>query len=982
MNLHLMRKMFRVLAVAVSLAGATGCSEDVVSTEQPKENRIPGSEVGVRELKLSVPRMSRFDKVIDRFSCRIHLRGRKDRVNYPVNIFLSADTDSLYIEGDDPILSELPHQMYHLNAITFAGKNMSVRGDDEAKEDTVYVGARLNIEDPNNIHFGSSFNVGANSIGSGTEDDPWIIASGDDFMTKISDPMTRGETHDGKYFEITRNLNLNTMSVANGKGWEPAGHNNINGGSTDFNGVINGCDNYIENLYCYTDAGYGGLFYSLGERAYIHNLEMRRVMLIGNSNIGAFACTSKEGCRLDSIEVNGTIEGKSSVGGLIGAGDAKVRVCISSVNISIPEQSSYIGGMIGRTAKSEFVDCIRTGRIDAPTSDYVGGFLGYGDDGYGTARFIRCYTSGSVAGYRYVGGFAGGADADFTDCHAGATLPQDSYAYTTQWDVFNLNNRMNPFPLTVEASGEQAGGFIGSAGLSFLSGENSFAYSSPAKPNIIADSYAGAFAGRGNMSVEPGVKFTSYAYVEAKGGNAGGVIGYGKVSGSGAELINYGNVTGGMNTGGVIGYITDHGLKSLTFVNSGNVKGDGFVGGTIGACEGFIDDSVLKNDGNVEGTGDCVGGLIGQCSGFDLAEGSHVSSDNGSLKISGKSKVGGVCGSLYYISSNSSEIDYCPVYANIISSGGMAGGLVGYAHVTAAYYDANLFREHHPVRVSITTNGGDNTGGVLGYLANASIKGIDISGFGENLQASITTNGNIAGGIIGRVVNRQNSSATRIRDCHSFATISSTASSEVSGFGGIVGWYECEVQVVELSVGKCSFQGSLAGPNMTAAAGIVGFCKAVNVSSSYNAGRVDAVMSVGGIVGRLDRFGHISDCFNMGEVPSASGREWLAGIIGQKEDNNSDKVNITNCYNVGQTGWGIIGGEKNSKYSISHCYYLNSASNGDMKNSGSQSKNADELRRKSTFSGWSESVWEFHEGSAAPTLKGVPMFNNKLPLQK
>lgn len=41
----------------------------------------------------------------------------------------------------------------------------------------------------------------------------------------------------------------------------------------------------------------------------------------------------QKGCRLDSIEVNGTIEGKVNVGGLIGNGDADIRMCISSVDI-------------------------------------------------------------------------------------------------------------------------------------------------------------------------------------------------------------------------------------------------------------------------------------------------------------------------------------------------------------------------------------------------------------------------------------------------------------------------------------------------------------------------------------------------------------------------------------------------------------------------------------------------------------------------
>ena len=977
-------KAFGALAIAFTLVGSAACSEDVVAPEQSKDNSIPGQEVGIRELKVSVPRLSRFDKVVDHFSCRIHLRGRRDHVDYPVNIFLSADKDSLYIEADDPILAELPHQLYHLNAITFAGKDMAARSDEEVREDTVYVGARLSLEDPDNIHFRSSFNVGANSIGSGTESDPWVIASGDDFMMRISDPMTRGETHEGKYFEITRNLNLNTSAVAYGKGWEPAGHNNVNGGSTDFNGTIDGCDNYIDNLYCYTDAGCGGLFYGLGEKAYIHNLEMRRVLLIGNSNIGAFACTSKKGCRLDSIEVNGSIEGKENIGGLIGSGDAWVKACISSVNITVPEgEASNIGGMIGNAQFATFKDCLRSGQIEAPTAEYVGGFVGKGGTGKyadADAEFERCYVSGSISGKTYVGGFAGYSNVDITNCHAGATLPQDSYAYTTQWDIFNLNNRMTPLPLLVESKGMYAGGFVGYSDRAFVNGENSFAYSSPAKPNITATSYAGALIGRGSIHCGTGTKVTSYAYVEAPEGYVGGLMGRGKVYGS-PTLTNYGNVSGGgKDTGGVIGYVEGVAI-TINCTNTGNVRGQDYVGGIIGRCDEAITKSLMQNDGNVEATGDYVGGLFGSAgTTVNLLDGSRVSNENGSLKITGKSKVGGLCGYLRYYAGHAYNIGYCPVYANIISTGGSAGGLFGYVEIVVDRHNENMFASHHPVRVSIDVRGADNAGGAIGYLMNSSTKPPCISGFNDRLKASITTNGNIAGGIVGRIVNKKFDGPV-VENCHSFTGITSTASGEVSGFGGIVGWFETDY-ANPLQITMCSNHGTLSGPHMTAIGGIAGYCETIDISKCYNAGRIDGVMSVGGIIGRLNDAGIIKDCFNMGEVPSASGREWLAGIIGQKEDRSSQIVEIQNCYNVGTTGWGIIGGEKNSIYDIDRCYYLGSASNGDMKNSGSQSKTADEMRRKSSYDSWSASTWEFHEGTAAPTLAGMPMFNHKLPLQK
>lgn len=140
---------------------------------------------------------------------------------------------------------------------------------------------------------------------------------------------------------------------------------------------------------------------------------------------------------------------------------------------------------------------------------------------------------------------------------------------------------------------------------------------------------------------------------------------------------------------------------------------------------------------------------------MELRDGSHVSSENGSLKITGRSYVGGICGFLQYIAHISPKVKYCPVYANIISTGGNAGGIIGNMEIWDDGIYEKVFETHYPVRVSITVDGGDNAGGAIGYLTYKSSKKVPvISGFNDNLQASITTKGNIAGGIIGRVKTR------------------------------------------------------------------------------------------------------------------------------------------------------------------------------------------------------------------------------------
>ena len=56
------------------------------------------------------------------------------------------------------------------------------------------------------------------------------------------------------------------------------------------------------------------------------------------------------------------------------------------------------------------------------------------------------------------------------------------------------------------------------------------------------------------------------------------------------------------------------------------------------------------------------------------------------------------------------------------------------------------------------------------------------------------------------------------------------------------------------------------------------------------------------------------------------------------------------------------------------CKKALTASDGDMKKSGSVSKNATQMRQKGTYSGYSTDIWSFGtDGQGAPTLK-----NNKI----
>lgn len=951
------------------------CADDKEEITVPTENRIPGQELGIRQLSVKLPRLGRLEALFSKVNCRIHIKGVDDRITYPVNTYLSATTDTLIIEAEDPILSELPHQMYHLNYITFPKRDLTSKADGEVSDagvqDTVYLGARLSVEDPNDIRFRSSFNLEADRIGVGSAADPVAIACGKNFYEIICNGLTSGNDLSGQYYELTANINFQMPDITTDKGWPPAGMHNISGGSTPFNGVIDGNGNVIDLLSSSSTEDYAGLFYQLGPQAHLHDIEFASVALMGKDYIGTVACHSTEGARLENISLHGFINGASSIGGLIGAGNATVENCVSSLTVSVKSgtSASFVGGLIGYTTSSQFKNCILTGLVAAPTCDRVGGITGSG------GSFTNCYVGGSITGHDYTGGISGDANGTFSGCRVGATLSYNSYAFP--WEVFLEQPRVSPFSISITGR-KYVGGFAGRASLT-LEGENLFMRESGTTATLTGDDYVGGLAGYCYaLEARASASYTSYAHINGHS-RVGGIVGDLSRMNTDATFTNRGaiNATGNY-CGGIVGSSSNLACKG-TWTNEATIVGTSGVGGVIGKV-GDMDSQCrinMINDGALTGTTSDLGGLVGSSSSqLNFGADSRVSHEGGSLKISGGSNVGGIVGSLGMgVGSEAYVIDkQPPVYANILSTGTSTGGICGYMRLQRTKGTIRIINGVNTCKTVIT--GSSCVGGVIGYLHTDTdqndVGQIILSGI-TGLTGSITASGGAVGGIVGRVENKNNKSIL-IENCQNYLNLTSTASSNVDGFGGIAGLRD--ERGYEIRISRCANYGNISGRNVSAAGGIFGQQEEnVYINECFNAGKIDANSAVGGILGRVFEHAAVDNCFNMGEVPWTSGKSLLAGIVGQKENKSKKDLIIKNCYNIGSTGWGIIGGEDDKNVECHNCYYLDTASDGDMKKSGSVSKTASQMKQKSTYSAYPSDVWAFGtDGQAAPTLK-----NNKIP---
>ena len=216
------------------------------------------------------------------------------------------------------------------------------------------------------VFAGAVFGAGSYNGGSGTEGDPYQIA-------------TAGQLHElslhsvdwGKHFLLTSDLDLAGVEMG------PIGLDSTNA----FVGVFDGGGHVISNLTInMPDSGYVGLFgYLEGE---IKNLGLENVSVTGDFYVGGLVGYSVNST-ISQCFSRGTVNGNIRVGGLIGCGVSGIaRNCYSLASVT--------GDKI------------------------VGGFFGT-NYGYPGMEPICCYSAGSVSGNQYVGGFTGLVSGSFQE---------------------------------------------------------------------------------------------------------------------------------------------------------------------------------------------------------------------------------------------------------------------------------------------------------------------------------------------------------------------------------------------------------------------------------------------------------------------------------------------------------------------------------------------------------------------------------------
>ena len=505
---------------------------------------------------------------------------------------------------------------------------------------------------------------------------------------------------------------------------------------------------------------------------------------------------------------NAEVAGLDRVGGVIGGlynnhnGDNTVVISKCENTAEVVAKGEYAGGVVGylyqnvdysSSSTLKATEIVNTGNVTGTT--YVGGIFGYGETDNANSLVQDCANQAVITGECYMGCIAGRLSSiGIADCKntgstltatGHATIDGEKYAYVGGFVGYGYtaSNCTNEVTIDYTDSGRYVGGIIG---FTDAAGNYSMAGLKNTAPIHGHARVGGIFGGvynysNGDNAVDMN-DMENTAAVQGEDDYVGGIAGflYQSVDYSSSstlkatELVNTGDVTGGMYVGGIFGYGETDNVESVLqdCVNKSAISGEcyvGCIGGRlkyigVNFCEnegstltatghanidgekyayvgGFVGFGYIANNCTNEvtidytGSGRYVGGVIG----FTNAEGDYSMTDlKNNADISGYNFVGGVIGGLYNYT-NSSNTVYLSDFENtatVQSKGNYAGGIVAYLYQNVDYSSSSTLYASDFVNTG-TVSGGSNVGGIFGYARTDSKE--------STLTDAETSSGKIAG---------------------------------------------------------------------------------------------------------------------------------------------------------------------------------------------------------------------------------------------
>ena len=782
--------------------------------------------------------------------------------------------------------------------------------------------------------------------GEGTEENPYLITSTNDFAYLVSQLATYDRNYGyGQFFKQIADIKAPIPNcLYQGNAYK----------SAPFAGNYDGDSHKILNLtYLGTNGGEQsdaiGLFSILHDGAVIRNLDIEGADIEYPGNCcGLLAGVANGNIRIENLTLNGNIKStKDKVGGLIGyiEGNAQSLAQISIRNVRLgvsfsESGSSYIGALIGwaENASIQVEDISSDGIFkNLRGNNHVAGLIGklYGQI---DARKIKLQHTTlndfPISGNQNVGGLIGEAflqaASNFKDITIDMPIKGSSYVggligqirSETPTNIliaienFQLSNPANRSQIQ---GGSYVGGMIGyshkthaNAFTIELKGESLF-HASITGQSVIG----GIFGSLDDTQIQftPASRlYMDNESLEASSGICGTLAGALSYQEPGKEILldpeilvinpNI-KIKGGNNVGGIIGKLYNGTLTgtytpefSTTNVIVSKIPRPIFPG-NINSEKPYRENAAS------------IGGIVG------YADKSTLRRLFTQLSIYGRSTVGGIIG---YASDT--QISDCGVKTETFNNGNnsaiMVGGIIGQASCSSHCEFSNL------VNYSNISSGSNYIGGIFGSMvAGTSVKINKVVNLGK---ISATNN---VGGIIGKTSGKD----IEVYDAANFGSIQGIAGDKECGVGGIAGAAEDAITIYKsVNHGNITINRNA---KYYGAGGILGYVKQGGAHVRYccNRANIDYPKDkedshgIGGIVGSIEKANdnddsYVLDCYNMGEIngqqkaTSTLGTDYRGGIVGNLGSHGR-------CYravNGGYVRFGNAGVGYGNKNNLTHIY--------------------------------------------------------------
>lgn len=280
--------------------------------------------------------------------------------------------------------------------------------------------------------------------GTGTEDDPYLIGEGYQFLN-VAKNMS---AHYLQIADITVDGEIEPLSVTAGEEFSGT-YKTKDGVKRKINATV-GYDGKYASLFgklknatldgiiadgsVNSTADYAGGIAGEVKNSEITNCENKMTVVSTGSNVGGVAGYA-DGTVFNNIINLGNVSGKSGVGGIVGV-SASVSITDSSNSASVSAVSDNVGGIVAEVKKkltdaSEISGCVNSGSVSvtgtAVDKQYAGGIIAKLMDVDATFTLNANKGNVTVTKYSAAGVIAHSQGADITKCYNSGTVTGTNY---------------------------------------------------------------------------------------------------------------------------------------------------------------------------------------------------------------------------------------------------------------------------------------------------------------------------------------------------------------------------------------------------------------------------------------------------------------------------------------------------------------------------------------------------------------------------